>query len=140
MILDSIFTNQFTRYNVRFTVANGEEVTAYLYIPLVKEKRTRFPAMLALHQTEAIGKKSVDGQGTYYNLAYAKELAQRGYVVIAPDPNGYTKAGISQIILFVFGKDQTSSCPNAMVKKVHENAMAQRKSFPSSGRMQTPPM
>ena len=41
--------------------------------------------MLALHQTEAIGKKSVDGQGPYYNLAYAKELAQRGYVVIAPD-------------------------------------------------------
>mgnify|MGYP001122388247 CR=1 FL=1 len=85
IITDSIKTIFYTRYNIRFTVAKGEDVTAYLYIPLKKEKGTRFPAMLALHQTEEIGKGSVDGQGPYINLAYAKELAQRGYVVIAPD-------------------------------------------------------
>jgi dipeptidyl aminopeptidase/acylaminoacyl peptidase len=85
VITDSIKTNFYTRYNVRFTVAKNEDVTAYLYIPLKKEKGTKLPAMLALHQTEDIGKGSVDGQGPYINLAYAKELAQRGYIVIAPD-------------------------------------------------------
>jgi dienelactone hydrolase len=89
VIIDSIKTNLYTRYNIRFTVAKGEDVTAYLYIPLKKEKGTRCPAMLALHQTEGIGKGSVDGQGPYINLAYAKELAQRGYIVIAPDYPGF---------------------------------------------------
>ena len=41
--------------------------------------------MLALHPTGDLGKKIVDGQGGPENLAYAKELAERGYVVIAPD-------------------------------------------------------
>lgn len=85
VIIDSIKTNFYTRYNIRFTVAKDEDVTAYLYIPLKKDRGTKFPAMLALHQTEDIGKGSVDGQGLYINLAYAKELAQRGYIVIAPD-------------------------------------------------------
>src|SRR5690625_6704020 len=40
--------------------------------------------MLALHPTGAEGKKIVDGQGRE-NRGYAKELAERGYVVIAPD-------------------------------------------------------
>lgn len=85
VIRDSVRTNLYTRYNIRFTVAQNEEVTAYLYIPVKKEKGMKFPAMLALHQTEDIGKGSVDGQGPYINLAYARELAQRGYIVIAPD-------------------------------------------------------
>ncbi len=84
-IKDSLKTNLYVRYNIQFTVAKGEEVTAYLYIPNEKNKKTRFPAMLALHETDMIGKKSVDGQGNNINLAYGKELAQRGYVVIAPD-------------------------------------------------------
>lgn len=81
---DSVVTHHYTRYNIQITVAKDETVTAYLYVPHHK-RGTRFPAVLALHQTEAIGKGSVDGQGPYINLAYAKELAQRGYVVMAPD-------------------------------------------------------
>lgn len=87
-IKDSLQTNFYIRYNILFTVAPEEEVTAYLYIPHHK-RGVKLPAMLALHQTEAIGKGSVDGQGIYLNLAYAKELAQRGYVVIAPDYPGF---------------------------------------------------
>ena len=41
--------------------------------------------MVALHGTGDLGKKLVDGFSTLPNRAYAKELAQRGYVVIAPD-------------------------------------------------------
>jgi pimeloyl-ACP methyl ester carboxylesterase len=42
--------------------------------------------MLALHQTSRRGKREVTGEeGTPPNQAYAKELAQRGYAVLAPD-------------------------------------------------------
>ncbi len=82
--IDTFETRFYTRFNIRFTVAEGEEVTAYLYVPNHKPGE-KLPAILALHQTEEIGKGSVDGQGPYLNLAYAGELAQRGYTVIAPD-------------------------------------------------------
>jgi acetyl esterase/lipase len=41
--------------------------------------------MLVLHGTHALGKGVVDGQGDKPNRAHARELAERGYVVIAPD-------------------------------------------------------
>lgn len=84
-ILDSLITKNYIRYNIRFTVAENESLSAYLYFPVQQGGKKKLPAMLALHQTELIGKKSVDGQGPFVNLAYAKELAQRGYIVIAPD-------------------------------------------------------
>lgn len=82
--IDSLKADNYTRYSIRFTVAANEEVTAFLYVPSSTTVK-KYPAMLALHETDAIGKKSVDGQGKNPNLGYAKELAQRGYVVIAPD-------------------------------------------------------
>ena len=85
VIIDSIKTDFYTRYNIRFTVAKNEDVTAYLYVPLKKEAREKFPAILALQPTGDLGKKIVDGQGPLLNRAYGKELAERGYVVIAPD-------------------------------------------------------
>ncbi|MCO5237895.1 MAG: alpha/beta fold hydrolase [Chitinophagaceae bacterium] len=88
-IKDSLKTNLYVRYNIRFTVAPEEDVTAYLYVPVEKNKNSKFPAMLALHETDMLGKKSVDGQGHNINLAYGKELAQRGYVVLAPDYPGF---------------------------------------------------
>lgn len=100
---DSLKTENYTRYSVNFTVADNETVFAYLYIPVSSGKK-KHPAMLALHETDAIGKKSVDGQGRNPNLAYAKELAKRGYVVIAPD---YPSFGES--IPYDFKKDRYES-------------------------------
>jgi pimeloyl-ACP methyl ester carboxylesterase len=45
----------------------------------------RLPAMLVLHETDPLGRKAVDGQAGKPNRAHARELAERGYVVIAPD-------------------------------------------------------
>ncbi len=84
-IIDEIKEENYTRQNISFTVAENEKVSAYLYVPTWQSEKEKFPAMLALHETDLIGKKSVDGQGRNSNLAYAKELAQRGYLVIAPD-------------------------------------------------------
>lgn len=84
-ILDDIKGEGYNRQTISFMVAQNERVPAYLYIPFQKDKQEKFPAVLALHPTGDLGKKIVDGQGPLSNRAYAKELAQRGYVVIAPD-------------------------------------------------------
>lgn len=73
----------YTRYNINFQAAPGETIYAYLYRP--KGNAKRYPAMLALHGTGDEGKKIIDGSTVRKNRAYAKELAERGYVVIAPD-------------------------------------------------------
>jgi dienelactone hydrolase len=75
----------YTRYTIRFTVAENEQLPAYLYVPIQKPPYKKLPAMLSLHGTNDLGKRVVDGQGDEPNRANAKELAQRGYVVIAPD-------------------------------------------------------
>src|SRR5699024_4533751 len=82
-IKDTLRTDSYTRLNIEFTAAEDERVPAYLYLPHAGSAETK-PAMLALHPTGAEGKKIVDGQGRK-NRGYAKELAERGYVVIAPD-------------------------------------------------------
>lgn len=73
----------YTRYSINFQAAPGETIYAYLYRP--KGNAKRYPAMLALHGTGDEGKKIIDGSTAKKNRGYAKELAERGYVVIAPD-------------------------------------------------------
>jgi acetyl esterase/lipase len=62
-----------------------DRVTAYLWLPSERKAGKRLPAMLALHPTGALGKGIVAGMGPRPNRAYGLELAQRGYVVLAPD-------------------------------------------------------
>lgn len=84
-ITDSIKGNNYTRLTINFRAAENERVPAYLYIPVQKRKHKKLPAMVVLHGTGDLGKQIVDGQSPLSNSAHAKELAQRGYVVIAPD-------------------------------------------------------
>jgi predicted amidohydrolase/pimeloyl-ACP methyl ester carboxylesterase len=84
-ITDSLVENNYTRFTINFKAAENERVTAYLYIPLKKGPDHKLPAMVVLHGTGALGKQLVDGYSPHPNRAHAKELARRGYVVIAPD-------------------------------------------------------
>jgi dienelactone hydrolase len=84
-IIDSLKGTNYTRYTINFQVAKNERLPALLYVPFKKSKTEKFPAMLVLHGTGANGKMIVDGNSYSPNHAQAKELAQRGYVVIAPD-------------------------------------------------------
>jgi dienelactone hydrolase len=59
-------------------------VSAYLFLP-AERTMAKLPAVLCLHQTVAIGKDEPAGLGANRNLQYALELAQRGYVTLAPD-------------------------------------------------------
>jgi len=86
---DSLAGDNYTRYSISFLVEKNERLTAYLYLPVNLQQGKKYPAVMALHETDPLGKGSVDGQGKNKNLGYAKELAQRGYIVIAPDYAGF---------------------------------------------------
>ncbi|MGE5194688.1 MAG: PVC-type heme-binding CxxCH protein, partial [Deltaproteobacteria bacterium] len=75
----------YTRLTISYVADEGDRVPGYLYLPAKRPKDERRPAMLALHPTGPAGKGIVDDQGPRPNRGYAKELAQRGYVVLAPD-------------------------------------------------------
>ena len=84
-VIDSVKETSFIRYNILFTVAKNETIPVYLYIPVQMGTPKKLPAMLVLHETDPLGRKAVDGQAGKPNRAHARELAERGYIVIAPD-------------------------------------------------------
>jgi dienelactone hydrolase len=59
-------------------------LNAWLLLPAGGDLSKR-PAVLCLHQTNVRGKDSPAGLFERHNVHYAKELAQRGYVTLAPD-------------------------------------------------------
>lgn len=75
----------FTRLTIRFTTEPGDRLSAHLYVPEGCDADHPAPAMLALHPTSPLGKDRVTKEGGQPNRLYAFELAQRGYVVLAPD-------------------------------------------------------
>ncbi|MCE5307706.1 MAG: heparinase II/III family protein [Acidobacteriales bacterium] len=76
-------TPGYTRRKVSYLSADGDRIPAWLLIP--KRGTKPWPAVLALHQTEAIGKDSAVGIGGAPHVRYGHELAERGFVVLAPD-------------------------------------------------------
>jgi dienelactone hydrolase len=80
-------TEDFVRRRITFAVEPDDRVPAYLFIP--KSLPEPRPAMLCLHQTTAIGKGEPADISGDSRLPYARELAERGYVTLAPDYPGY---------------------------------------------------
>jgi len=79
-------TGAWIRQHVRYEMGPGDRVPAYLFLP--KGARGPRPAMLCLHQTSGLGKGEPAGLGGSADLHYARELAERGFVTLAPDyPN-----------------------------------------------------
>ncbi len=74
-----------TRRTLTFVAEPGDRVPAHLFIP----EHASGAAMLCLHQTTAIGKDEPSGLGGKPSLHYARELAERGFVTLAPDYPGY---------------------------------------------------
>jgi esterase/lipase len=71
------------RKKITFAVEKDDRLSAYLFVP--RNINGKAPAMLCLHQTISIGKGEPAGLGGSKNLHYALELAERGYVTLAPD-------------------------------------------------------
>jgi len=77
----------YTRRRITFAVEDWDRLPAYLLIP--DDIDTQAPAMVCLHPTNTDGKDMVVGLVDKPNRDYAHELAQRGYVCIAPDYHGF---------------------------------------------------
>ncbi len=85
-VVETIDGPRYVRKKITYAAEPGDRAPAWLLIP--KGLADKAPAMLCLHQTTTIGKDEPVGLGPKSDLAYAKELAERGYVAIAPDyPN-----------------------------------------------------
>ena len=77
----------YVRRLITYESEPGSRVPAYLLIPksLLEAQGRRAPAILCLHPTDnTIGHKVVVGLGGRANRQYAAELAERGYVTLAP--------------------------------------------------------
>jgi dienelactone hydrolase len=73
----------YVQKTITYNVDPYDRVESYLLIP--ERREGKWPAILALHSTHPIGKDLAMGLDRAVSQPYARELAQRGYVVIAPD-------------------------------------------------------
>lgn len=84
-ITETESNDAFTRHTLTFQSDKNDRTPAYLYIPKNIGKTEKRAGIVALHPTHKIGKGVVDGQSDRPNRSYARELAVRGHIVIAPD-------------------------------------------------------
>lgn len=86
IILSEFAEERHTRLHLRYDTVDGDVVTAFLLVPK-RESPTdgKLPAVIALHPTAPEGKASIATPQGKHNRRYGAELADRGYVVLAPD-------------------------------------------------------
>lgn len=102
-VVEETLLDKVIRKKITFAVEKDDRLTAYLLIP--KSLKGKAPAMLALHQTTRIGKGEPAGVGGLKNLQYGLELAERGYVVLAPD---YPNFGDYKVDAYAKGYDSAT--------------------------------
>jgi dienelactone hydrolase len=108
-------TTTFVRHRVIYhTDSSPFPVAAHLLVP--KGVTRPLPAVLCLHQTTAIGKDEPAGLGGDPDLHLAHELAERGYVTLAPD---YPSFGESE-----FDFDPAWGYASGIMKAVWDNRRA----------------
>jgi len=87
-----INTSSYSMKKVSYQGDHGERIPAFLLTPKNLVPNQKVPAVLVMHQSLPIcGKKEAVGvclQGTPW-LDFAKDLAERGFVTLAPDSIGY---------------------------------------------------
>lgn len=85
-IIEEVDCGVYTRQKVSYRVESDERINAYVCIP--KNLSDRIPAVFCYHQHNGefeLGKSEVVGLSGNPDQAYAKELAERGYITFAPD-------------------------------------------------------
>lgn len=90
-ILEERKGDPFQMWRLRYSLTDEEWGYAWLLIPKGKAKKR--PAVIALHQTVLQGKDEPVGIEGNPDLAYGKHLAERGFVVLAPDAVGFGERG-----------------------------------------------
>jgi dienelactone hydrolase len=85
-VLEEVSCEGFVRQKISYQVEDSETISAYLCIP--DKVAANCPAIFCHHQHDnnyELGKSEVVGLKGDPTQAYAKELAERGYVTLAPD-------------------------------------------------------
>lgn len=94
-VINTEDAGSYWRLQIRYTAEIGvdgaaDRVPAYLLIP--KSRRSKLAAMLCLHPTQfELGKAQICGLGGKPSRFYAHELAERGFVCLAPDYPGFAE-------------------------------------------------
>jgi dienelactone hydrolase len=85
-VIEEVDCGTFVRKKISYASEMGETIPAFLCIP--ENATTSTPAIYCFHQHAGnllLGKSEVVGLAGSPEQAYAKELAERGYVTLAPD-------------------------------------------------------
>ncbi len=85
-VLGDLDCGSFTRRTIEFAVEPGERIRAFLCLP--HDRARAVPGIYCAHQhggNRLLGKSEAVGLSGDPNQAYARELAERGYVTLAPD-------------------------------------------------------
>ncbi|HZW33263.1 MAG TPA: acetylxylan esterase [Isosphaeraceae bacterium] len=85
---EEVDCGRYLRRSITYASEPGSRVPAYLLVPksLLGKEGRRAPAVLCLHGTDnVVGHGIVVGLGSRPNRQYASELAERGYVTLAPN-------------------------------------------------------
>ncbi len=88
--IESVDCGSYVREKVQYATEPEEVIRAYLCVP--KNKQNRLPAIFCHHQHDwnfAVGKSEVVGLAGDPDQRYAAELAERGYITLAPDALGF---------------------------------------------------
>ena len=82
-VIEETDCGTYVRRLIEYHAEPGSRVPAYLLVPKAAFAR-KAPALLALHQTHALGQKVVVGLGNSPDDEYGVELVKRGFIVLAP--------------------------------------------------------
>jgi hypothetical protein len=84
-VIEEVDCEGYQRLKISFWVEPNDRCYAYLLFPHYEGKR--LPAIYCHHQNtlQRNGKEEVVGLQGASDLAYARELAERGYITFAPD-------------------------------------------------------
>lgn len=117
------------RQKLRYEAQPNDFVPAWLLTPK-SPPTSKLPAVLCLHQTTRIGKDEPAGLGGKPNLHYAMELAEQGFLTLAPDypnfgeytfdpyANGYFSATMKGIFNHIRAIDLLTSLPNVDPRRI----------------------
>jgi dienelactone hydrolase len=98
IVLDNVDCGSYVRQTVEYAVEEFERVKSFVLLP--KNAPLPRPAILAHHQHAGqfdLGKSEVVGLAGNPDQAYGAELAERGYVVMAPDAIAFEERNWSKI-------------------------------------------
>ena len=84
-IVEDVKVGSLIRRKLSFQSDPTDRVTAYLFLPALDASAAKLPAVLCLQQTTNAGKDEPAGLRGDPGLKYALELAERGFVTLAPD-------------------------------------------------------